>query len=180
MHVIARLQGVGAWIAKALAPFMIAAVPPSPSVAETTWAECQVTIRVHRSFLHREEIPFRIRYRVCHVTTFIHTYLPRMKRIVEPDEYTAFIVALAHMTAGEAVDHEPVLMVLAVVAGEQFRTLYDRPAYFLQREVIEPLALVAEGIAGERVNYHVVMLDEELFRSLEVKPFSPEPVAVRV
>ncbi len=148
--------------------------------AETAWVEGVVNLRVHCSFLRREEIPFKVRYRVCHLKTLVDTYLPCVKRIVAQDEYGAFVSALAHMITLEVVDHEPVLVVLAVVAEERFRMLYDRSAIFLHREVIEPLACVVEGMAGERVDYHVVMLDEELFRSLEAMPFLLEQVAVRV
>ena len=181
MQVITRLSHVGQWFMRAVAPLLLDSTSKlSLVVAETAWTECAVNLHVHRSFFYREVVPFRIRYRICHVATLIHTYLPRIKRIVELNEYGAFIAALAHMTDGEVVDHEPVLVVLAVVAEERFRVLYDRPAPFLHGEVIEPLALEVEGLAGERIPNHVVMLDEALFRSLEATPFSPEQVAVQV
>lgn len=150
-------------------------------MAETGWIECRVNLRVRRSFWHRETVPFRVRYRICHFATLIHTYLPAVKRIVKLDEYAALIRALAHMTAGGVDDYEPVLLVLAVVAEERFRTLYERPAPFLHNEIIEPLALVVEAVVGDRLNHNVVMVDEELFRLLpKAALFPPEQITARI
>lgn len=174
-----RLRGMGQRIAKVFAPFLVAgATQTPPFVAETAWAECEVNIRVHRSLWHREVVPFRVRYRICHFATVIHTYLPRIKCLVELEEYEELVLALAHISAGEVLDLEPILVVLAVVAEEQFSGLYERPASFLQREVVEPLALLVEGVAGERLGYHVVIMDEELFHLLETVHVPSRPMVV--
>lgn len=149
-------------------------------VTETAWVECVVNLRVRRWLFQREVVPFRVRYRICQFGTLVHTYVPRVKRIVEPCEYAAFVAALAHMTDGGVTDNEPVLLVLAIVTEERFRTLYDRPALFLHREVTLPLALIVEGVAGERLDHHVVMVDEQLFALLEPAHVPSEPVAVYV
>ena len=181
MRIGTRLSRAGKWLARVIAPFMWVPAAQEPTiVAETAWVECVVNLRVHRSFLHREEIPFQVRYCICHVKTLVDIYLPRVKRVVEPDEYGAFVLALAQMITHKVVDHEPVLMVLAVVAEERFRVLYDRSATFLHREIIEPLACVVKARAGERVNHHVVIVDEKLFCFLDVLPLPRERVIIRV